>query len=375
MPKVLFVVHGMGDNLPGWSKELVDFLDLALAQYPGFDKPNDQRFRELVQIEEICYDPVFDKLIAEWGRSGALLKQWTSENNIPLSGTLNRLAAGQLPAETEGFIWQTLLDPVLYRGSTIVRDKVRETVIRQLLSAWDRHLTHSTGTGQVDVSILCHSQGTIVMCDVLAHIGEARLSEFTPFCAEKRSIESLTTLANVSRLGPPNLIDIDSRDTCVRPQTAPAWKNGKVNYLRRYINARNKFDPFCFLQRFEPNGSWFQRYSLIEVDHIHQANTHGYMHYLANPRVHIPFFRAVIGPTVIDAAAAQEALDVFPDTNPPICGDAIDQLKQSLSALRDNPFDNGNGLDEFITRGIGFLAAVKQAAKDCTALVEGLTDD
>lgn len=374
MPKVLFLVHGMGDNLPGWSSKLADFLDLALSQYPPFDAEQ-HPLRARVQMEEICYDPVFDKLLATWGQSSAELDKWTQDNGLKLTGTLNRLAAQQLPGDVTGFVWETLLDPVLYRGSPIIRDKVRDIVARQFVERWDHHLRHSTGTGQLDISVLCHSQGTIVMSDVLAMVGEARLPEFVPFSAEKRSINCLMTLANVSRLGPGPPVDIDSRLSCVRPQTAPQWKSGRVNYVKRFLNARNLFDPFCFWQTFKPTTDWGTRYQSIEIDHIHQANTHGYTHYLANPRVHIPLFRAVLGASAISPKAEQSAIAGFPEINPPLCNQAIQDLKQNLAQIRDVVFDASNGLDEWMTGGIDFYEAAKNACNACSSLVEGLSDD
>ncbi len=375
MAKLLFVVHGMGDNLPGWSKDLVDFLDVALSQYPPFDA-EEHPFRERVKIEEICYDPVFDKTIEPWGREREKLDKWARDNGIKLDDTLTELGVGQLPQATTGFVWETLLDPVLYRGSPIVHDRVREVVIKQFLEAWDKHLRSTPGTAQLDVSILCHSQGTIVMSDVLAIVGEARLPEFVPFSAEKRSIECLMTLANVSRLGPTPLIDIDSLTTCVRPQTALPWSPNKKNYLRRFINARHKLDPFCFFQRFTAPASWGNRYRLIDdVDHIHQANTHGYTHYLANPRVHIPFFRAVLDADAISPAKEQAAIAAFPPILPPDCAAAIATLRKQLAVIRDGPFQASKGLDEWVTKGISFFKAVKEAVDACSSLVEGLADD
>lgn len=368
MPNVLFLVHGMGDHLPGWHTDLVDCLDVAFSQYVG-----GAPFRERVIIEPITYDAVFDKAIEPWGRSRQSLDQWARDHGVKLDDSLTRLASGQLPHRTEGFVWETLLDPVLYRGSPVVRQNVCQTVIRQFIDAWDNNLTRH---GAVDVHVLCHSQGTIVMHDVLALIGEARLPELVPFSSAKRSIECLMTLANVSRLGPSSLIDIDSRTSCVRPHTAPRWSAGQKNYLRRFINVRHQLDPFCFWQRFAPQQSWGTRYCLIDdVSHVHQANTHGYKHYLAHPRVHIALFRALFGDQTITDLREDEAIAHFDPIMPPDCAAAISTLEQKLIALRDASFDDNAGLDEWITKGIEFFDSVTEAVNACSSLVEGLTDD
>ena len=125
MSKVLVLVHGMGDHLPGWSVDVADKLDALLAQYPPFDQ-EDRPFRNRVAIEEICYDAVFDRFIQTWGREGTRLSQFATDHGIALNGTLTQIIAGQLPQDVSNFVWETLLDPVLYRGSSLVRDRVRE---------------------------------------------------------------------------------------------------------------------------------------------------------------------------------------------------------------------------------------------------------
>lgn len=375
MPNVLFIVHGMGDNLPGWSATIADFLDSALGAYAPYASER-QPFRERVVVEEICYDPVFDKVIEPWGRSRHELTQWASANAVSLDGTLAALGTGALPASTEGFVWETLLDPVLYRGSPIVRDRVRETVIRQLLTAWDKHLTHHRPDDPVKVSVLCHSQGTMVMHDALAMIGEARLPEFVPYSAEKRSIECLMTLANVTRLGPSALIDLDSRASCVRPFSAPAWAPGRKNYLRRLLNARHAYDPFCFWQRFDPPTDWGTSYALVDdLQHVHQANTHGYTHYLAHPRVHVALFRALLGKTAITDAQLAKAIADLDPILPPQCEQAVGDLKTRLAGLRALTMSGAGSLDEWIARGREFHDSVTGAAHACSDLVEGLADD
>jgi hypothetical protein len=371
MPKVLFVVHGMGDHLPGWSTELVDQLDQTLAVYPKFAAEG-RPFRDRVIVEEITYDAVFDKMVEPWGRQRAALEQFARDHGLNLDDTLSALTIGQLPADASDFVWETLLDAVLYRGSSLLHDNVRQSVTLQFLNAWDKHLTNNPTASQVDVSILCHSQGTIVMSDVLAQIGEGRRPEFVPFSAAKQTVDTFITLANVSRLGPPDLIDIDSRITCVRPETAPAWKTGRNNYLRRFINVRHEFDPFCLWQRFEPKTDWGKGYVNVPgVKHVHQANTHGYLHYLANPRVHVPIFRAVLGSGAITKAEEQTAIDEFPDIKPDACATAIDALRTALSGIANGSFREARALDDLIVKGVAAYLAAKAALEACPALLGG----
>lgn len=361
----------MGDHLPGWSVDLADQLDKLLAQYSPFDQ-EDRPFRDRVAIEEISYDGVFDRFIQSWGREGARLSQFATDHGITLNGALNGILGGQLPLDVTNFFWETLLDPVLYRSSPLVRDRVRESVTKQFLDKWDHYLTTSTSAAQVNVSVLCHSQGTIVMSDVLAQIGEAHESAFIPFSAEKRTLQCLMTVANVSRLGPPGLIDIDSRESCVRPDNAPPFKAGKNNYLRRFINARHDFDPFCLWQRFEPLTHWGTRYELIDgLQHVHQASTHGLQHYLSHPRVHGPFFRAILGPTSVPKPVEKAAADAFPAFAPPACNAALTTLQGRLSALSALSLREPEALDDFLTNGMAVYRAAREALQACSSLVGG----
>jgi len=371
MPKVLFLVHGMGDNIPGWSTDVLDQLDATLATYPRF-AGQPRPFRDQVVVEEINYDAVFDKTIEPWGRDRAELEQFAQENRISLDNALTTLSLGQLPEDVSDFVWETLLDPVLYRGSPIVHDNVRQSVTRQFLTAWDKHLTHNATADQVDVSILCHSQGTIVMSDVLAQVGEARHREFLPFSSAKRSISTFMTLANVSRLGPPDLIDIDSRTSCVRPDSAPPFAAGSRNYCRRFINVRHEFDPFCLWQRFEPTMSWGDGYVDVPgVRHVHHANTHGFRHYLLNPRVHIPLFRALLGRDSISPSEENDAIQNFPDIRPTACTAAIETLRMALRDLARGDFSDVRALDDLILKGMSVYQAAKAALESCPELVGG----
>jgi hypothetical protein len=48
------------------------------------------------------------------------------------------------------------------------------------------------------------------------------------------------------------------------------------------------------------------------VTHVHQANVHDINHYLINPAVHIPLFRALTSDSMISDAEEKKANDDFP---------------------------------------------------------------
>jgi hypothetical protein len=374
MSHVLFIVHGMGDHLPTWSHEHVALLNELLSGY-AVAKGSTTPFTDRVNVEEITYDAVFDHHVLAWGQRVEALAQFGKEHGIALPRTLTLLSGHSLSVDAKQFVWETLLDPVLYRGARVVRNDVRAIVAAQVLEKWDWYLSRpNRGTAPVNVSFLCHSLGTIVTSDVLAHIGEARDKASKPFSAAKQSIHVLCTLANVTQLGPPGLIDIDSTRTVVRPTSAPKVKGFPRNYLSHYVNARNEYDPFCWWQRFAPTG-WGAGYVDVDVDHLRVAFPHDYLHYLRHPKVHIAFFRALFGSRSITVAEETAAVNAFKRVAlPTACDSAVTTLEHELKALAKAGSTAGgtaSGLDEVVANAVRAYEAAKAAVDACSQLEFG----
>lgn len=374
MPNVLFLVHGMGDHLPGWSAPHVDLLNSLLATFP-IGRGSATPFTDRVHVEEITYDAVFDHHVLTWGQQVAALEQFGIEHGIALPRTLTLLSGGTLSFDAKKFVWETLLDPVLYRGARIVRHNVRAVVIQQVLEKWDWYLKQSSReTDPVHLSFLCHSLGTIVTSDVLAHLGEARDPSAQPFSAAKQRIHLLCTLANVTQLGPKGLIDIDSLKTVVRPTSAPKVGQFPRNYLSQFLNVRHRYDPFCWWQRFDPT-DWRRGYTLLEdIDHLHFAFPHDFLHYLKHPAVHVALFRGLLGHDAISATAEAKALRDFQRILVPgACGVAVTTLEQRYQALAAT-VGAGDSLDSVVAHGIEVYEAARAAQASCAQLPFGGAD-
>jgi hypothetical protein len=370
MSHVLFIVHGMGDHLPTWSHEHVALLDQLLSGY-AVAKGSSTPFTDRVNVEEITYDALFDHHVLAWGQRVEALAQFGKEHGIALPRTLTLLSGSTLAVDAKKFVWETLLDPVLYRGARVVRNDVRAIVCGQVLEKWDWYLSQPRrGVAPVNVSFLCHSLGTIVTSDVLAHIGEGRDKASKPFSAAKQSIHLLCTLANVTQLGPPGLIDIDSLKSVVRPTSAPKVKGFPRNYLSHYVNARNEYDPFCWWQRFAPTG-WGAGYTEVDVDHLRVAFPHDYLHYLRHPKVHIEFFRAMFGFKAITVAEEAAAVKAFKRVAlPGACGAAVSTLEMELAALAKAGQSAGS-LDDVVANAVRAYEAAKAAVAACAELELG----
>jgi hypothetical protein len=361
----------MGDHPPGWESKVVEQLDSLLSGYPKF-QGQARPFSTNVVIEPITYDPIFDKYVLQWGQQRAALAEFTQSNGMELNGVLGLLGSGQLPADLTNKLWETFLDPVLYRGS-LVGERVLQTVTDQLRRRWSHHLHMATQTGDtVEVSVLAHSLGTIVMSEALAWVGENRDGLFPALASKVQRIELFMTLANVSQLGPAKLQRINSLDSVVRPSTAPAASKGLDNYIGQFVNARHRYDPFCFWQRFDPTG-WGKGFKLIdELDHFHEALPHGFAHYLAHPSVHIPLFRKLLGSSAITKPHETAALKAFsPLPAAGACASALNDLRTEYTALRHLATSDGASLDDFVKRALRVLQAARAAHAQCLQLPEG----
>jgi hypothetical protein len=361
----------MGDHPPGWESKVVEQLDALLASYPKF-KGQERPFSSNVVIEPITYDAIFDKYVQEWGRQRGALAEFAQTNGMELSGVLGLLGSGQLPADATSALWETFLDPVLYRG-TLLGERVLQCVTDQLRTRWAHHLHMATQSGDtVEVAVLAHSLGTIVMSEALAWVGEDRDGKYPMLASDVQRIELYMTLANVSQLGPTKLQRINSLDSVVRPTSAPKASHGRENYIAHFINARHQYDPFCFWQRFNPTG-WGKGYELIEeLDHFHDALPHGFAHYLAHPTVHIPLFRRLLGNGVITKpheAAAIKAFNPLPAAG--ACANPLKELRAEFALLRELTTSDSASLDDFVKRALRVMQAARAAHAQCLQLPEG----
>ncbi len=372
MPRVLFIAHGMGDHPPGWESSVTALLDQLLARYPKFaGEPHP--FTTRVIVEPLTYDAIFDKYVLAWGQERAALAEFSQSNQIPLSGVLGLLGSGQLPGNVTSAFWETFLDPILYRG-TLVSAEVQRSVSDQLRKRWGHHLAVASASGStepVEVSVLAHSLGTIVMSDVLAIVGENRDGLAPAFSSHNICVKTFMTLANVSRLGPARLHRIDSYKTVVRP-VGTADANNHPPFVERFINARHPWDPFCMWQRFAPTGWGDLLEQITDLNHLHEAVPHGFRHYLSHPSVHIPLFRALLGAKAIGKADATKALEQFePLPFSSTCLQTVKTLRDELKRFAQMPTDSEISLDDFVRRALELYQLAERAKGSCLELPTG----
>jgi hypothetical protein len=368
--RLLFLVHGMGANPPGWSKPIQARLDELAARYTYFagGKPFTQRLR----IVEIGYDSVFSDLVEHWQDDLEEFRKLEKSEALKLPEVLRTLSQATLPEEVKSVFWTTLIDPVLYRGVSIVRDKVRALVQKQLLEALEPEMAK----GPVPACVVCHSLGTIVTHDALDNLGSVPQSDghggqSRAFMPPAFTFDTLFSLANVSRLGP---YDRDPYNTCVRPLSAGDAGGGVPPYLKTMYSFHHRWDPFTLFQTFHRD-DWGPDYvEPAPLEHVHSANVHGFLHYLDHPTVHVPILNKALGTIAIPKRERDAKLLAYPPIQPAACGVAIQKLKDRAEQLAGSVKDSRN-MNQVIQAGIWFYMAAREAANSCPELLKGFEGD
>jgi hypothetical protein len=214
------------------------------------------------------------------------------------------------------FAWTHAADVLLYRCFKDVRITVVTHVVRQMLDA----LTPQIEQGITPRwSVVAHSLGTAVTHDALDMLFSSRLPDSgrDPLSPAHHRAEVVMMVANVSRVLETVVGGV--YNSLVQPGPDEVVGRG----CRYYLTARHRLDPFTTPKPFDP-GDWPDlaavqqgRFRNILVNHIHEANVHGFGHYLLHPKVHIPMFRLLcfdeITKELITDEEEQNALDRFAD--------------------------------------------------------------
>jgi hypothetical protein len=336
-------------------------LNTAAARYKEFKQG--AQFTDRLNVQHIVYDRCFATEIDKWQESGAKLNDWAKSANRPLPKIVNWLS-DTLPKSqkvAKGFLWSTAMDPVLYRGFTLVRDYVRATVMSQLVSI----LTEEGGAESLDVTIVAHSLGTAVMHDALHMLGTGQLPQEVKdsevFRPDRWKFSNFFMIADVCLLGPPAVRDIDYFGSIVRPQMPDGSVEG---YCRKFFEVWHRYDPFAIAAPFRP-GDWGRGYVPIgPLSHFRQANVHGFTHYLDHPRVHIPLINYALGDEVISPEESDAAIAAYPDVVSKQCDAQIQLMKDEAKKFASI----GNDLEEIAIRLAEFYALAVDATEKCKGL-------
>lgn len=328
---VLFLVHGMGDNVGADGGIERDWHDRARATLASLYEqyrilgmvPFDERF----EVVPIHYDAVFNDLISHWADQSAALKA----SGVPLTGIVERTFdwLDQGAQQDDNFAWTHVADVVLYRFFPLVRQRVKAHVGKSLLAA----LKPDSAGAVTSWSVISHSLGCVVTHDVL-HAMDATTPGEPGISILDAMVPSATLVAMISNVSKVMENDISVYDSQVAPPTGIRPNTACFHYL----NVNNRFDPFIVPERFDPKDDpvWkaakqAKTFLDVRIDSVHEANTHSFANYLANPNCHIPLFEHVAGRGSISGSEKTAALESFRK----VASDTLlDQAKQLLKNSR-----------------------------------------
>ena len=356
---LLLLLHGVGDHGADWQRPVLDVLEETAATFPRIASRGS--LRSQVEVVALRYDDVFDDWLNRWEAQGSKVAAFMKASQVKMPRLAASLHDLLLPDDERGFFWSHAFDAIAYRGVSVIRDQVRSSVITGLIAAINEHLSHHPGA---DITILAHSLGTIVIHDVLAELATG--SQGVAFKADRFRFSNLFLLANAVSLGPARLVDPRPQSSAVRPLSA-GQADGTAPYLSYYYAFRHDWDPVASWQPFAPK-AWGSGHTDVRLRHVHQANVHGYTHYLRHPEVHVRLLRALLGWDVITDIEWHDRVASFPLIASRGCDHAIATLLQRFDALRQVP--TSRGLDEVAMGLFNFYRAVREARQHCEALFD-----
>jgi len=286
--QVIFLVHGMGDTVPGWSASIQT---LIREKYNLYKISKLQKFDNLYAFKEINYNQVFEDHIETWKEKSNLVTNKLEASGIDID-VLNTLMGFVSKTSRKDFASTHVLDVILYRFMKGLKSQIISNISTQMVARLNDAPRYS---------IICHSLGTGVMHDVMQ--ANLTTNEF-PLSTAHGIPNVYMTLANVSRV----LQDADTNvySSAVRPRLKD--KN-KLYGCTRFINARHALDPFTKVRTFSPdwkkgaanplNNLHADSFETVKISGLTGINPHDFEHYLENPACHVALFRGLAGKSAV----------------------------------------------------------------------------
>ena len=357
MPRLLFILHGMGVHDTDWATPTVAHIRRIPGDYGYAWFQQNGPLENHVTLIPISYDSAFNTLLAQWSESATQLQQFANTLGVNVTKCFNFLQ-GASPTENQ-FFWTSVVDVLMYRFFPIVAAQVRLTVRQEIA----RRFTEEAANGAiVDVSIMAHSLGTSVAHDTLSIMATRPIQ--TPagpnqsFMLGNFQFKRIFQVANVSRV-------LETTPTVLTSPIHPFTVDAATSYTRGFLNFKHRYDLFTAVKPFEAPATWGDGFlEPTDIKRVLGFNVHDLDLYLDNPRVHVPLLRQLIDPAVVtqqEEAAALAAYDAKPE---PDClvqvkafKDRIDELIAECSTSPD--------VQDLVIALTKALAAAKEAKNAC----------
>ncbi len=367
MSKLLFAIHGMGENAEGWAVPIRDTLNALAGQYEAFagrpapfalvgpDADLPALGPDTIALVPVRYDGVFDVWRQQLGASVDELRAFVGSGEIALPEGAGRLLdwLDTAPPDERHYFWAYALDVLLYRY-TLKAGEVRVRVMQQIAGALGRAMA---GGSAVQASVLAHSLGTAVAHDSLATLGTDPLGN-PPNGAFRvpRLFHSVWMMANVSRI---LQSDRPVYQSIVCPVSARA-----TGYTDLYVTARHALDPIPLVEPFAPE-AWGSGFADLRLTTVRDFNVHAFEHYLGAPQVHVPLLNNLFG-MVVPEGEFDRAVQRDSGAAGPPCVEEVKEFVHRAAALVD--LFRSRSVLELAIGASQFMALVARMRQACGAL-------
>ena len=322
-----------------------------------------QRLEEYAEPVPVGYDDFIRAALARWDAEATSFGEFAQTNKLRHADSLDWLAG--VSGEDAGFLLSHVADVVIYRFFRLESGQIRANVQLKIFEEIQRKRALDA---DARFSLMAHSMGTSVTHDALAQLGAAPQigDDVNTFGTENFRFQSIHMLANVSRL---LQTDPKAYESVVRP--GPNIR--KNRYCGRMFCHRHELDPITKPKPFDPV-SWGNDFRMTNLSHYRGWNVHGWLHYLDNPRVHIPLLKSIAKSSAVTPKQKREAVNDYPRFGDDLENLAVAQGKiAELHALAQS-IDEDKGLKEnfdALRKMWDVLKDLKDLAGDTWAKLEG----
>jgi hypothetical protein len=372
---IVFFVHGIGQHAAGWSKAAdgpIAALNKAMQLYPSCFSAG-KKLEDYLDLVEIRYDDIFDKVLDTWKDLGNSIPSNTGFNWVNAVSDLMKSVQG----DKELFL-RYGGDVLLYCGFELVARAVRLRVNSVIATRiYQAHLSAAGSPGQLPkMAVIAHSLGTTVGQDALYQLATANwLNDIATVSTQR---PELTTNTNMSiddqnhyrdlltgaKQHPERPLQVGIDSLFLIANTRPLLKqSGDYALLTtpsdaydcdNIYNVNHLWDPvskICGgLTTGNPRNHW--SWSNVTIRHVHEMNIHGFGHYLSNPAVHGPIFSKLLESVFTDSCYGS-AKTLSQQTEWQGFGGTLANLEQQARDALANQLNNmstGTGAKEALLR-------------------------
>ncbi len=314
----LFLVHGMGRHEgTAWSDEVWKKLVECSERYRHFRET--KALAEYADPVPVGYDGFICGALARWKAQATGFGEFAQANTLRHGDRLDWLAG--MSGDDDGFVMGHLADVIIYRFFRHESAHIRANVQLKIFEEIERKRGQDA---EAKFSLMAYSLGTAVAHDALAEMGDAPVigRHVNTFGTRNFRFHSIHMLANLSRL-------LQTSSKAYESVVRPGARDTKHRYCGEMYCYRHELDPIAKPRAFDPI-SWGADFEMANVNHYRGWNVHGWLHYLDNPRVHIPLLKSITKASAIKPSMAGAAMNSYPQF-----GDELENLATAQDRIAE----------------------------------------